>query len=43
MLKKTEIVPRRSKNEERKEKRGKMLIVSNVLLTPLIKNARLSH
>lgn len=32
-----------SKNEERKEKERKMLIVSNLLLTPLIKNARLSH
>lgn len=43
VLKKTEMVPTRSKNEEREEKERKMLIASNLLLTPLIKNARPSY
>lgn len=43
MLKKTETVLTRCKCEERKEKERKMLLVSDLLPTPLIKNARLFH
>lgn len=47
MLKKTqtnlETVLSRYKIEEKKEKERKILTVSNFLLTPLVKNARLTN